>query len=188
MSKTKFILFDSVDECGKTTFINRLVKHDLVEGFGPFNHVKELRFPKVLPSGQLLRINDEKSFELVFTLFEDLRPDVTYLLDRFIMSNLVYDKVLRGEDVSLSLHYYQEFKKRFDVLEVLLTRPHITTDFVDDKIKMTRDQFNGCIDEYKKYGTNHQLLLRDANGSIVGVDEAVDKAIFRQCVNFVCGR
>jgi thymidylate kinase len=186
MRPTKFLLFDSVDECGKTTFINRLIKYDLIEGFGPFNHVKELKFPKVLPSGTLLRINDEKSFELVFTLFEDLNPNVTYILDRFIMSNLVYDKVLRGEDVSLSKHYYEEFKRRFNVLEVLLTRPHITDDFIDDKIRMSRDQFNDCIDEYKKYGENYQLLLRDEQGKVIGTDPMIDKMIFRKCVNFVC--
>ena len=186
MSQTKFLLFDSVDECGKTTFINRLVKYDLIEGFGPFNHVKELKFPKVLPSGALLRINDEKSFELIFTLFESLDQSYTYILDRFIMSNLVYDKVLRGEDTSLSLHYYNEFKRRFAVAEVLFTRPHIGEDFVDDKIRLTRDQFNQCIDEYKTFGTNYKLLLRDADGRVVGPDPAVDARVFSNCVDFVC--
>lgn len=154
--KTKFIVFDGMDDCGKSTLIK-----DLVRDRWPVT--KEIRFPKTLPSGALLRINTEKDFELLFSTFELLDPKRVYLLDRFVVSNLVYDKVLRGEETSLSTHYHSEFLRRFRVLEIFVTRPHISTDFKDDRIKLTREQFNAGIDEYKQYGPNYQILNRDSN-------------------------
>lgn len=154
--KNKFIVFDGMDNCGKSTLIA-----DLIRDQWPL--AKEIKFKKTLPSGDLLRINTEKDFELLFSMFELLDPDKTYLLDRFIVSNLVYDKILRNEETYISKLYYQEFKQRFNVLEIFLTRPHISADFVDDRIKMSLTQFNAGIEEYKKYGENYQILLRDEN-------------------------
>lgn len=154
--KTKFIVFDGMDNCGKSTMIQ-----DLVRNLWP--HCREIKFKKTLPSGDLLRIVTEKDFELLFSMFELLDHQKTYLLDRFMVSNLVYDKVLRGLDTSLSRQYYDEFKRRFNVMEIFVTRPHIGEDFIDDRIKLTRQQFNAGIDEYKKYGTNYQVLSRDKN-------------------------
>ncbi len=186
MSKPKFIIFDGVDACGKSTMINDLVRLDLQEGFGPFTHVREIKFSKLLSNDKPLIINDEKSFEIMFTLFDLLQSDTTYILDRFIMSNLVYDKIFRDEDVSLSLQYYNEFKTRYNVHEVILTRPHIKNDFEDDKIKMSKERFNLCIDEYHKYATNHQLLIRSENGSILGVNDKIYDKLFSECANFIC--
>ncbi len=186
MSKTKFIIFDGVDACGKSTMINDLIKHDLMEAFGPFNHVKEIKFSKLLLNDKPLIINDEKSYEIMFTLFDMLQTDTTYILDRFIMSNLVYDKIFRDEDISLSLKYYEEFKRRFNVHEVILTRPHIKDDFEDAKIKMSKEKFNLCIDEYHKYATNQQLLIHSENGSMIGVNDNMYKKIFNDCAEFIC--
>jgi len=152
--KTKFIVFDGMDNCGKSTMLK-----DLARDLWP--RAVEVKFPKTMPSGTLLRMNTEKDFEILFTMFDLLDKTKTYLLDRFIVSNLVYDKVLRGEDVALSRQYYAEFKRRFDVMEVFVTRPHIQTEFIDDRISLTIEQFNAGIDEYLKYGPNHQVLFRD---------------------------
>lgn len=154
--KTTFIVFEGMDNCGKSTLLN-----NVVDAYSDL--VKEIKFKKTLPSGALLRINAEKDFEILFSMFELLDPQYTYLLDRFIPSNMVYDKVLRGEDTSLSQRYWDEFNERFDVTTIILTRPHIKADFVDDRISLTRDQFNLALDEYKKFGKNFQLLDRDQN-------------------------
>lgn len=151
--KTKFIIFEGMDNCGKSSQIANVIKKY------PQSH--EIKFPKTLPSGALLRINTEKDFEILFSTFELLDKRRTYLLDRFIPSNLVYDKVLRGEDTSLSEYYWKEFNTRFDVTTIVLTRPHIKIDFVDDRISLTRDQFNRALDEYKAFGHNYELLARD---------------------------
>ena len=153
-AKTKFIVFDGMDNCGKSTLIR-----DLVRERWPVT--KEIKLPKTLPSGALLRINTEKDFELMFSMFELLDAKKVYLMDRFIVSNLVYDKVLRGEETALSKHYHDEFLRRFKVLEIFVTRPPIGADFIDDRIKMTRDQFNAGLAEYRKYGPNYQILHRD---------------------------
>lgn len=154
--KRKFIIFDGPDNSGKTTLIR-----DLERDLWP--QCREIKFKKTLPSGALLRIKTEQDFELLFSMFELLDPNVTYMLDRFVVSNLVYDKVFRGEDTEVSRFYRDEFKRRFNVLEVFVTRPHITTDFVDDRIMLSRDQFNAVIDAYKVYGPNYQILARDQN-------------------------
>jgi hypothetical protein len=67
---TKFLIFDGVDEVGKSTFIKSLKTHPQISPL-----VVELDFSKVLPvSGTLLRINDEKSFELLFSVFRYVEP------------------------------------------------------------------------------------------------------------------
>jgi thymidylate kinase len=171
--RTKFIVFDGMDNCGKSTLIA-----DLVRDRWPVT--KEIKFPKTLPSGALLRINTEKDFELLFSMFELLDKTKVYLLDRFVVSNLVYDKVLRGEETSLSMFYHEEFLRRFDVLEIFVTRPPIGTDFIDDRIKMTRDQFNAGIHEYKQYGPNFQILDRDEQ------DQPTTPTIDRDKVMMLC--
>lgn len=175
--RTKFIVFDGMDNCGKSTLLR-----DLAKDFWP--HTKEIKFPKTMPSGALLRMNTEKDFEILFTMFELLDPAKTYLLDRFIVSNLVYDKVLRNEDTSLSQFYYSEFKRRFEVLEIFVTRPHIGEAFVDDRIKLTVDQFNAGIEEYKRYGENNQILLRDKNDNPSTPLPARD-ILYRKCADFI---
>jgi thymidylate kinase len=173
-------VFDGMDNCGKSTLIS-----DLVRDMWP--HTKEVKFPKTMPSGALLRMNTEKDFEILFTMFELLDPTKTYLLDRFIVSNLVYDKILRGEDVELSHRYHEEFKRRFKVLEIFVTRPHIGEAFVDDRIKLTKDQFNAGIEEYKKYGPNYKILLRD--GADQPSTETTERAkVIAKCVNFIHDR
>ena len=154
--KTKFIVFDGMDNCGKSTMIA-----DLARDLWP--HCKEIKFKKTLPSGDLLRIVAEKDFELLFSMFDLLPRGTTFLMDRFMVSNLVYDKVLRGLDTSVSREYYKEFKERFDVKEIFVTRPRIKKDFIDDRIKLTRDQFNAGLDEYLNYGPNYHVLHRDEN-------------------------
>lgn len=154
-AKTKFLVFEGMDNCGKST----LLKGTLAS----YSHAQELKFPKTLPSGALLRINTEKDFEILFTMFELLPAENVYLMDRFIPSNIVYDKVLRDEDVSLSQHYWDQFNERFDVSLIVLTRPHIKSDFIDDRIKLTSKQFNQALDEYQQFGNNYQLLDRDAS-------------------------
>jgi hypothetical protein len=181
MTKTKFIIFEGVDEVGKSSFIEQIKAHPACAG-----KVVELNFPKVLPSGELLRINDEKSFELLFSVFEYLDPSYTYILDRFITSNLVYDKVLRNEETSISSYYWGRFLGKFNANQYIFTRPYIDHDFVDDKIKMPMDTFNRCITQYHEYGTNHMLVLRE-NGKIIGVDEFVRDSIMKQVIEIVNG-
>ncbi len=174
--RTKFIVFEGVDNVGKSTMLERTL------GLAP--NVREIRFQKSLPiSGDLLRINTEKDFMLLSTLFPMLDPSNVYVLDRFLLSNLVYDGVLRGENTDMSLHYYKKFKEENNVLEVILTRDPITTDFVDDRISMSMDQFNALIEEYRKYGENHQVLWHNADG--ITVDQYRLKAVMEQIEVFV---
>lgn len=166
-----------MDNCGKSTMIQ-----DLQRNLWP--HAKEIKFPKTLPSGALLRINSEKDFELLFSMFELLDQRKTYLMDRFVVSNLVYDKVLRGENTELSQFYYNEFKRRFNVMEIFVTRPNIGVDFIDDRIKLTREQFNAGLDEYKKYGENYQVLNRDSNDQ-PSTETPVRAILMDQCAAFI---
>lgn len=167
--RTSFILFEGMDNCGKSTQLKR------IEKLYPDSHL--IQFPKTLPSGALLRMNTEKDFEVLFSMFELFNKRYTYLLDRFIPSNLVYDKILRGEDTSMSEYYWKEFNRRFDVTTIVLTRPHIREDFIDDRIKLTRQQFNDALDEYKRFGYNYELLTRDENDRPVGINEAAQEFI-----------
>lgn len=174
--KTKFIVLDGPDNAGKSTLIK-----DLCNRY-PVLH--EVKFPKTLPSGALLRINTEKDFELLFSMFDLLDHGKIYVLDRFIVSNLVYDRVLRGEDTELSTYYHKQFLSRFNVLEVFLTRPHISQDFVDDRIKLTQKQFNQVIDAYKTFGMNYQLLRR-VGDEPDGVDKGIQLLLNHQIHEFM---
>lgn len=158
--KIKFIVFEGPDSVGKSSLLKSVAN-------GPYQHVvKEIKFKKTLPSGDLLRISTEKDFELLFSAFELFYPNKVYLLDRFIVSNLVYDKHFRNLDTSISQHYYKEFKERFDVFEVFGTREYIGSNFEDDRIKIPKDVFNNIIDEYKKYNNQYELIKLYESGVI----------------------
>lgn len=180
MNKVKILVLEGVDATGKST----LIKNIFSDRRCRTGAIRQLTFPKVLPSGALLRINDEKSFELLLTMFYHLDRQVTYVLDRFMMSNLVYDEVLRGEDVSLSKKYMNIFAERFDLKQIILTRPHITSDFEDDNIKMPRDTFNECINAYQLLGTNYPVLNYDG-GKLIDVNTDVARAVSGQMVEFI---
>lgn len=170
--KTKFIVVDGIDGAGKSTLIEDIKKLSW--------NIVQIEYPKTMPSGKLTRFNDERSFELMFTLFELLDKNKIYLLDRFMVSNLVYDVILRGEDPSVSKYYLEEFKKRFDVMEIYLTRNQLGMDFEDDRIKMTSQQFNQLIEEYKKYGRNYHIVHRDSKNKIVSIDSAERDRLFNE--------
>lgn len=177
-AKTKFIILDSPDNCGKSTFIQDLLFH--------YDRVQEIKFKKTLPSGELLRINTEKDFELLFSMFELLDKRKTYILDRFIVSNLVYDKIFRNaspEYLALSKKYYEELKSRFDVLEIFLSREKITEDFVDDRISIPKDKFNAIIDEYHEYGPAWFLLDRHDGKTVL--NEHVHHQLMAKCNSFI---
>ncbi len=160
---TSFVVIEGPDGCGKSTLIDLICSQPLF---------KQIKYPKTMPrSGKLTRFNDERSFELMFTLFEMLDDNYVYVLDRFMVSNLVYDVILRNEDPAVSQYYLNEFRNRFNVLEIYLTRNYLSQDFSDDRISMTSTQFNLIIDEYKKYGYNYHILERDGSNAIVGVNE-----------------
>lgn len=177
MLKTKFLVCDGMDGCGKSTLL-----HDLARDFWP--RARKIEFPKTLPSGALLRMNTERDFEILFTMFDLLSTGTTYLLDRFIVSNLVYDKILRNESTEISRKYYAEFKRRFNVLEIFLTRPKITSEFIDDRIKITVDQFNAGIDEYRLYGPNYQIITRSESGELEKPTPVRDQ-IYQKCGEFI---
>jgi hypothetical protein len=166
-----------MDNCGKSTMMRHVNR-----ACPKLTHVIE--FKKTLPSGDLLRINTEKDFELLFSMFELLDPTKVYLLDRFVVSNLVYDKVLRGEPTAVSEFYHTEFLRRFDVLEVFFTRPPVTQPFVDDRIKLTVEQFNAGLAEYEKYGDVYQVLNRDADDQ-PSTQTMWHDYVFDMCITFV---
>jgi hypothetical protein len=98
----------------------------------------------------------------------------------------VYDKVLRGEDVSESEVFYKQFVADFQVHEIFLTRPHVQADFIDDRIRMTKDQFNAVIDEYEKYsnGTAKDLLFRNLLDEPVAEKPEIMYQIFQELDKF----
>lgn len=182
--KTKILIVEGPDGAGKSSLIKWLCS---VQPFCDVNHTyfQELKFPKELPSGQLLRLNDEKSFAIIETLFEFLDPSYVYVLDRFIPSNIVYDSVFRNEDVSKSLEFLEDLQKLFDVEIIYLTRDYINEDFVDDKISMSKDQFNQCIKEYRELGINYQILIRGQAGHVLALDEDIHDQVAKRIWNFV---
>jgi hypothetical protein len=188
MSKIKFICFEGPDMAGKSTFIDFLTnpkyKAELMPGESHYPF-KEIKFNKVLPSGELLRINTEKDFELLFTSWKHLDPNNIYILDRFILSNLVYDKVFRGESTAVSEMANTKFKNEFDVLEIILTRDYIHQDFLDDKITIPKDKFNAVIDEYKKYGIYYHVVKHNVAGTKVdAIDEIAKFDVMERIVEF----
>jgi len=176
MKRTKFIIVEGVDGVGKSSVKNHILKH--------YPQAIEVKFEKNLPiSGDLTRINTEKDLMVLSTLFPMLSQNNVYVLDRFILSNLVYDGVFRGEDTAMSMYYYKKFKEENNVLELIFTRDHIDEDFVDDRIAIPKDVFNCLIDEYKKYGPNHQVISHTTDGIVSHETEL--KTVFDLVYKFV---
>lgn len=144
--KTKIIFIDGPDDSGKTTFIQTL-KKTLPPAIG--GRLVELKFNKAL--GGLLRINKDDQFEILKTLLPHLCRENVYIVDRCYLSNIVYDKVLRGEATQPSLDFRDWCHENLTSIEIVLDRPYIEEDFADDLLTINKIQFNEIIDEYRKF-------------------------------------
>lgn len=143
----RFIIIDGPDGSGKTTLAEKFVQAG----------AKMFKYPKRLSNGDLFRMNTESHFEILRMTLPYFEHGI-YVTDRFYLSNCVYDKIFRDEDISASLAFREWIKDNLDVMEIILTRPKIEEDFEDDLIKMPKDTFNSIIDEYKKYGRNYDII------------------------------
>lgn len=175
VNKIRFVVVEGPDGAGKST---------LIDSLAGIIGLQQIEFPKTLPSGALLRINTEKDFELLFATFEHLDRRFTYLIDRFMLSNIVYDSILRNEDVSLSEKYRKIFADRFDVLEIVLTRDHIGMAFEDDRIKMPAAAFNDIVDYYEKLAVSHKIVSRNRANEVVSVNLEVFDALVEEVKQF----
>lgn len=152
----KFIILDGPDGSGKTTLAKKLEK----------SGARMFKYPKRLNNGDLFRINTESHFEILRMTLPYFGPGV-YVTDRFYLSNIVYDKILRDEDITASLNFRSWFVENMDVTEVILTRPKIKTDFEDDLLKMPKETFNSIIDEYRQYGRNYDIINNKTDEEIL---------------------
>ena len=98
--KTKIIFVEGPDDSGKTTLIQTL-KSTLPKSIA--NRLVELEFNKGLNG--LLRINTEEQFEILKSLLPNLCREKIYIVDRCYLSNIVYDRVLRGETAEASYDF-----------------------------------------------------------------------------------
>ena len=144
--KTKIIFVEGPDDSGKTTLIQTL-KSTLPKSIA--NRLVELEFNKGLNG--LLRINTEEQFEILKSLLPNLCREKIYIVDRCYLSNIVYDRVLRGETAEASYDFRDWCKENLNSIEIVLDRPYIEEDFVDNLINIDQAQFNNIIDEYRKF-------------------------------------
>lgn len=136
--KPRFIIIDGPDEAGKSTLINSLINsYNCI----PFKYPKKVK-------NELFKINSYNDFEIVKMFLHMINPGI-YVSDRFYFSNIVYDSILRNEDTTPSIEFRKWVLENFDVLEIILTRNRLDTDFTDNNISIPKHEFNMIIQQYE---------------------------------------
>lgn len=157
------ILVEGPDNSGKSTFIKSLVR----EGF------TLLEFPKKTSEGKFkcVSVNEVAIF---LTMCQYLDPSKVYVLDRGMLSNIVYDGIVPGNDelIRSMLVDLLKFTRENNVFVVPLTRNNIDFDFEDDLIKLPKDKFNSVVAAFDSlYSELHlesdQLLDHDAANNLI---------------------
>ncbi|MFK5882828.1 MAG: hypothetical protein QM489_00655 [Candidatus Izemoplasma sp.] len=161
MTKIKLIMVDGPDGAGKTTFIRSLLQK---------HKAKLFTMPKSAPDGSLMKINTAKHFEIMKAFLVLLDPNYTYIFDRCYLSNLVYDE---NQSESMIFREWLLEKSEINLLEIILLRNHVVEDFEDDKISLSRDQFNRIIDRYELF-SNYLTPPKIFNTIIWGYDDFTD--------------
>jgi len=137
----KFIIIDGPDDAGKTTLVGKLLRW--------YPKFKEIKFERRNNDNTKFRIQSANEFQIVEKLLPHLNSNYTYVLDRFYLSNMVYDKALNRAPDGQSERFREWFLDTFKVLEIILTRNKISEDFEDDQVSATNEQFNTIIDLYE---------------------------------------
>lgn len=135
----QFIVVEGPDNAGKSSLIKLLV----AEG------VQELKFPKRTSDG-LFKIESVNDFAIFETMLDNL-ADGMYVIDRFLISNMVYEGIRCGKSAQRYIDKFNELNEKYNFTWVVLTRNKLGVDFDDDNISLSKDGFNMVIDSYSTY-------------------------------------
>jgi len=150
-NKIRFVVFEGADGTGKSTAADHLCTRP--------NYVR-VDVRKYLNGFPLDGMDPKIAYPMLFSCFENFDPGNVYVLDRFILSDIVYNHVLRGKDIQEFYNSWDTFIEKFDVLPVILDRDPVEHDFEDDKIAMTSSQFNQLIATYGSLARTEAYWIR----------------------------
>ncbi|AZV01170.1 hypothetical protein vBSdyM006_033 [Shigella phage vB_SdyM_006] len=165
------VAIEGPDNTGKTTLIQHLINN---EGF------TLLEFPKKTSDG-LFTIATRNEVAIFDTMLNHLDPSKKYILDRCFLSNMVYYIYRKHHGKSFVIKETQETFNNYVMdlinlknkcLVIGLTRNKINSDFEDDLIKLSKEQFNDIITVYdmfyEEFGIrNFKLLEHDSNNNVL---------------------
>lgn len=160
MPKTRFVVIEGADGTGKSTLVKQLVSQN--PRFKEFN----FRWDET----RRLPMDAEEKIPMLLKAFEHFDSDYVYVIDRFLLTDIVYNDVIRKEDVTLWQKRLDEFRSRFDVLYVVLGRNPVMEDWQDNKIHITRNDFNQIIHEFiahSNYSTTKLWYRKLSEGGVI---------------------
>lgn len=139
LDKIKFIILEGAEKSGKT-----LVKNTLLELNSQFEEYKIITDEPVIQ-----RQTAEEKIAL-FDKFDKLEIGKVYILDRFILTDIVYNQVLRPQETTNQFFdLARKFAARYDVLCINLDRNLAHFSYQDDKIQLSADELNLIIKLYR---------------------------------------
>lgn len=136
MHKPKFVVFEGPERAGKSFMTGYLSSRKPFEIF------------RVVSQDDRIERHDYKAKLQILDRMKDVALDKIHILDRFILTDLVYDKVVRNAPVDEFALVARRFVAENDVLVVKLKGERVKRDYVDDKIELSRAQFNRVVDAY----------------------------------------
>lgn len=176
MSKDiRFVVLEGIDGTGKTSTVNELCSWDRYVNLDPFDG-NTAPHPTIDTARALIRT------------FKHLDKSKVYVLDRFLMSDVVYNHTLRGSETGNWSELMKDFCKEFDVLYVILDPDSNDCDYVDSKISLSRIDYTRIVEMYRYLHTTSGVTwMRRVVGSgvremkkIVRLTEAIDFLMFKE--------
>ncbi len=136
--KIRVVILEGAEKVGKS-YMTRLLNEN-VPNFLPISILTD--------DTQIQRHTPAEKREFIGRL-EKMNTGFVYVMDRFLLTDLIYNRTLRHDRESIGFRTIMaEFSRKFDVLCVKLTRSHTMKDYKDDKIEMLSSQLNEIISSY----------------------------------------
>lgn len=172
-TKPILVLVEGADQAGKTTLINKLLQEE---------SISLLEFPKS-NNGKPFKIETNSELQCYVSMAKNLDKSVTWVQDRGILSNIVYNENFFEHDIVNQVLFLEQLNKNTRLLVVILDRPYVTSDFKDDLIDVSKDKFNTYIDAYR--GIKLNVSFNVINGKILNDNFECDNKEFNNIVTLI---
>lgn len=159
-NKIRIVIFEGAEKVGKTYMTNLLT-----------STLPRAQFLSIIsPEDKIQKHGVEEKKQLIEDYFRTADPDKIHVIDRWILTDLIYNPVTSGDSVVGLRALMKKFSQEFDVLCVKLDRPNTKVDYEDSKIKLDAKTLNCIIHTYRyeKFDgcINWSRTLVDADGKM----------------------
>lgn len=136
--RQRFVVLEGIDGVGKSS-----IRETLCHKFPLFQKLD------IIDSSRFEISDFRTTYPTILRLFEHLDTSKVYVLDRFLLTDIIYDKCLRGINTVDYENILAKFLNGNEVLYVILDKETFDKPYEDEKITIDKDSYNNLAKAYR---------------------------------------